>query len=220
LKVVLFGATGMIGSGVLLECLDAAEVKSVLVVGRRACGVSHPKLKEVIVADLLKLDAVPLAGCDACFFCLGVSVVGMSEADYRRVTYDLTMAVARAVVAAAPMSVFVYVTGKNTDSTEQGPAMWARVKGKTENDLMRLGFRGAYMFRPGIIQPLRGVRSSTAWYQAFYDIFGPVLSLLRRLSPNLFLTSVDMGRAMINVAARGYPKPTLEIADIHAAART
>jgi uncharacterized protein YbjT (DUF2867 family) len=219
LNVVLFGATGMIGSAVLLECLDAAEVKSVLVVGRRACDVSHPKLREAIVEDLFKLDAVSLAGCDACFFCLGVSVVGMSEPDYRRVTYDLTLSVARTVVAAAPKSVFVYVTGKNTDSTEQGPAMWARVKGKTENDLMHLGFRGAYMFRPGIIQPLRGARSSTAWYQAFYNVFGPFLTFLRWLSPSLFLTSVDMGRAMISVAARGYPKPILEIADIHAAAR-
>lgn len=218
MNVLLFGATGMIGSGVLLECLDSPKVASVLVVGRRACGVSHSKLKEVIVGDLFKLEALSLTGCDACFFCLGVSVVGMSDADYRRVTYDLTLSVARAVVTAAPKSVFVYVTGKNTDSTEKGTAMWARVKGRTENGLMRLGFRGAYMFRPGIIQPLRGVRSSTAWYQAFYNVFGPLLSLLRWLSPRIFLTSVDMGRAMINVAAAGYPKPILEIADIHIAA--
>src|SRR5690348_11765535 len=187
MKVILFGATGMVGQGVLRECLLDPGVTQVLAVGRSPSGKHDPKLKELVLPDMLQYQAVlpQLRGYDACFFCLGVSVVGMSEADYRHVTYDLTLSVARAVAAAAPKAVFVYVTGKNTDSTEQGPAMWARVKGKTENDLMRLGFRGAYMFRPGIIQPLRGVRSSTAWYQAFYNVFGPLLTLLRRLSPNL-----------------------------------
>jgi uncharacterized protein YbjT (DUF2867 family) len=217
LNVLLFGATGMVGAGALLECLDAPEVKSVLVVGRRPCGVVHPKVREVLLDDLFDIGSIgsELADRDACFFCLGVSAVGMAEGAYRRVTYDLTLTVARTLLAAAPKAVFLYVSGEGTDSTERGRAMWARVKGKTENDLRGLGFREAFMFRPGFIQPLRGVRSRTGWYQAIYTVLGPATPLLRRLAPNLVTTTVDLGRAMIRVAATGYPKRILATRDIN-----
>jgi uncharacterized protein YbjT (DUF2867 family) len=210
----------MVGTGTLLECLDDASVRSVLVVGRNPCGVRHEKVSEAVVPDLFDLGAIRprLADGDACFFCLGVSAVGLSEDGYRHVTYDLTLAVARSVLAAAPKSVFLYVSGEGTDSTERGRAMWARVKGKTENDLLALGFRAAYMFRPGFIQPRRGVRSRTGWYQAVYNVLGPAAPLLRRVAPSLVTTTVDVGRAMIRVARDGYSKPILRTRDINAVA--
>ena len=210
----------MVGAGALLECLDDASVRSVLVVGRNPCGVRHEKLSEAVVPDLFDLGAIRsrLADRDACLFCLGVTAVGLSEDAYRHVTYDLTLAVARSLLAAAPKSVFLYVSGEGTDSTERGRAMWARVKGKTENDLLGLGFRAAYMFRPGFIQPLRGVRSRTGWYQAMYNVLGPVAPFLRRVAPSLVTTTVDVGRAMIRVARDGYAKPILRTRDINAVA--
>lgn len=207
----------MVGAGVLLECLDSPEVAAVLVVGRQTCAVRHPKLTEIVRADLADLRDVQgqLAGSDACFFCLGVSSVGMAEDAYRRVTYDLTLAVARQLLAVSPQAVFVYVSGEGTDETEQSRVMWARVKGRTENDLRALGFRAAYMFRPGFIQPLRGVRSKTEWYQAIYTLIGPAASLVRRLTPRFATTTVDIGRAMIRVAVDGYPRPILRTRDIN-----
>ncbi|MEJ2186560.1 MAG: epimerase [Gemmatimonadota bacterium] len=212
MNVVLFGATGMVGSGVLLECLDDPRVASVLVVGRRSCGVTHPKLTEVLHDDFFDYSALGphLSGLDACFFCLGVSAAGMNEAEYTRLTHDLTLAAARALLDRNPDMVFCYVSGLGTDSTESGRAMWARVKGRTENALLAMPFRGAYMFRPGFIQPLRGVRSRTRLYAALYRVAGPFFPLLRRLFPRQVTTSVRVGRAMIRVAAEGYASPILE----------
>jgi len=218
MRILLFGATGMVGQGVLHECLADGDVTQVLCVGRNPSGRTHPKLHELVVADLYDYSAVEdrLAGFDACFFCLGVSSVGMSEEDYRRVTHDLTLAAARTLARLNPQMTFVYVSGAGTDSTERGSRMWARVKGATENALMRLPFRAAYMFRPGFIQPLHGVRSKTALYRAAYVIAAPVFGLLRRWRPDSVTTSVQVGRAMLAVAKRGALAPLVEMADINA----
>jgi uncharacterized protein YbjT (DUF2867 family) len=218
MKVILFGATGMIGQGVLRECLLDAGVDSVLAVGRSPTGQRHAKLREILRDDFLDYSAIEseLTGHDACFFCLGVSSVGMSEERYRHLTYDITMAAARTLAKLNPQMVFVYVTGRGTDSTERGPLMWARVKGKTENDLLKLPFKAAYMFRPAAIQPLHGIRSKTAWYQAAYAVAAPVLTLLNRIAPKYVTTTEQVGRAMIKVARDGYPRPVLESEDINA----
>jgi uncharacterized protein YbjT (DUF2867 family) len=218
MKVLLFGATGMVGQGVLRECLRDPGVTKVLSVGRRTTGQAHPKLEELVVPDMLDYGAVEaqLAGYDACFFCLGVSSVGMSEAEYRRVTYDLTLAAARVLVRLNPQMCFIYVSGAGTDSTERGPSMWARVKGETENALMRLPFRAAYMFRPGFIQPLNGVRSKTALYRWIYLLARPVFGLVRALAPDRVTTSEQVGRAMLAAARQGAPTPLVEMPDINA----
>ena len=217
MKVILFGATGMVGQGVLLECLRDGEVTQVLSVGRSATGQQHAKLTEIVHDNFLDYsDIAPqLTGFDACFFCLGVSSVGMDAERYRHLTYDITMAAANALVRLNPGMVFTYVTGRSTDSTEQGPVRWARVKGKTENDLLKLPFKAAYMFRPAGIQPLHGVRSKTAWVQAIYVVAAPLLSYLARTSPKFMTTSEKVGLAMIKVARDGYPKPVLESEDIN-----
>lgn len=219
MKAVLFGATGMVGAGVLVECLADSRVASVLVIGRRPCGVAHPKVRELVRADFFdwRDAAADLRGWDACFFCLGVSSVGMGEAAYHRVTYELTIAAAEALAAANPQLTFCYVSGEGTDGTERGRLMWARVKGKTENQLLRMPFR-AYAFRPGYIQPFKGVRSKTRLYQAFYDALGWLYPVLRRLLPRHVTTTENMGRAMIRVAAEGYGKRVLENPDINALA--
>ncbi|MBT2405209.1 MULTISPECIES: epimerase [unclassified Streptomyces] len=204
MNVILFGGTGMIGRGVLRECLRDDSVERVLAIGRTPLGVSHPKLHELVQdapSDLSALSA-ELPGYDACFFCLGVSSVGMKEEAYRRVTHDLTLAVARPLAAANPALTFVYVSGEGTDSTEQGRSMWARVKGKTENDLLKLPFQ-AYMFRPGIVQPVRGMPSKTRLYRTLYAVTAPLFPLLRRIAPNLITTTEALGRAMIAVATPG-----------------
>ena len=218
MKVILFGATGMVGQGVLRECLVDASVESVLVVGRSPTGQHHAKLHEVLHQDFTNFSAIEseLKGYDACFFCLGVSSVGMDAERYRHLSYDVTMAAAKTLVALNPGMVFTYVTGRSTDSTEQGPVRWARVKGKTENDLLKLPFKAAYMFRPAGIQPLHGVRSKTAWVQAIYVVAAPLLTLLNRVAPKYMTTSEQVGRAMIKVARDGYPKAVLESEDINA----
>jgi uncharacterized protein YbjT (DUF2867 family) len=217
MNVVIFGATGMVGEGVLRECLEDPRVQSVLVVGRSSVRLSDPKIREILHTDFLDFKPIQsqFAGCDACFFCLGVSAVGMSEDDYRRLTYDVTLAAAEAMVAVSPNMTFCYVSGEGTDSTEHGRIMWARVKGKTENDLLRMAFKAAYMFRPGYIQPLKGVRSKLRWYQAFYTALGPAYPLLRRLAPRYVTTTVNVGRAMIHVAASGYSRQILSTKDIN-----
>jgi uncharacterized protein YbjT (DUF2867 family) len=218
MKVILFGATGMVGQGVLRECLLDPDVERVLAVGRSPTGQQHAKLRELIHDNFLDYSAIAseLAGYDACFFCLGVSSVGMSEERYRHLTYDITLAAATTLAKLNPGMVFIYVTGRGTDSTEQGSLMWARVKGKTENDLLKLPFKAAYMFRPAGIQPLHGVRSKTAWVQAIYVLTSPLLSLLNRTSPQYMTNSEQVGRVMIKVAREGYPKPVLESEDINA----
>ena len=217
MKVILFGATGMVGQGVLRECLIDPGIESVVAVGRSPTGQQHPKLREILHDDFFDFSAIEsqLVGYDACFFCLGVSSVGMDEERYRHLTYDLTMAAATTLAKRNPGMVFVYVTGRGTDSTGQGRLMWARVKGKTENDLLKLPFKAAYMFRPAGIQPLHGVRSKTPWVQAIYLVTAPLLSLLARTSPQYMTTTEQVGRAMIKVARDGYPKPILESEDIN-----
>jgi uncharacterized protein YbjT (DUF2867 family) len=216
-KVILFGATGMVGQGVLRECLLASDVDNVLAIGRTATGQQHAKLQEIMRSDLFDLSPIEgqLSGLDACFFCLGVSAAGMSELDYRRVTYELTISVARTLVRLNPAMTFIYVSGAGTDSTERSRMMWARVKGKTENDLLKMPFRAAYMFRPGYIQPLHGVRTKTKWYGALYAVMGPLYPMWKRLLPKYVTTTECVGRAMLNAARHGAPKRFLENQDIN-----
>jgi len=210
----------MVGQGVLRECLIDPGVQLVKVIGRTATGVQYSKLREVVHKDSWNYSSIEmeLSGFDACFFCLGVSSVGLKEGDYERVTYGITIAAAEVCSRLNPQMTFVYVSGAGTDSSEQGRTMWARVKGKTENAPLRLPFKAAYMFRPGAIQPLHGVRSKTAMYRLLYILTTPLLSLLRRAFPDLILTTEQIGRAMLAVARNGAPKRILESKDINAIA--
>jgi uncharacterized protein YbjT (DUF2867 family) len=207
----------MVGHGVLRECLLDDEVETVLSVGRSAIGRQHAKLQELIHENFLDYSDVEsrLAGFDACFFCLGISSAGMSEERYTRVTYDLAMAAARTLARLNPGMTFIYVSGMGTDSSEHGGSMWARVKGKTENDLLKLPFKAAYMFRPAVIVPLHGIKSKTRVYQIFYTALGPLLPLLKGRFPKYVTTTEQLGRAMIQVAKNGWPKPVLENSDIN-----
>jgi uncharacterized protein YbjT (DUF2867 family) len=216
MKVILFGASGMVGQAVLRECLLDAGVEKVLSVGRVATGRQHAKLQEIVRPDLFDLSSVgeQLAGYDACFFCLGISAVGMKEADYRRITYGLTMSVAAMLVERNPAMTFIYISGNGSDSAERSRMMWARVKGKTENDLLNMRFKAAYMFRPGYIQPLHGVRSKIAWYRGFYVVLAWLYPLLK-LVPKYVTTTECVGRAMILVARNGYATRVLESSDIN-----
>jgi uncharacterized protein YbjT (DUF2867 family) len=217
MKVMIFGATGMVGQGVLRESLLDPQVDRTLAVGRRATGQRHEKLRELVVPDLFDLSAVEseLSGFDACFFCLGVSAAGLSEEHYAHLTYDLTLTIATTLARLDPLMTFIFVSGMGTDSSERGSTMWARVKGRTENALLRLPFRAAYMFRPGMIQPLHGIQSRTTWYRLFYTTTRPLLPILRALFPNAVTTTEQVGRAMLAVARDGFPKPVLETRDIN-----
>jgi uncharacterized protein YbjT (DUF2867 family) len=217
MKIVLFGATGMVGQGVLRECLLDPDVERVTAIGRSSTGQRHEKLQEIVRADPADLSGLEgeLAGCDACFFCLGVSSAGMAEQDYRRVTHDLTLVVARTLVAQSPGMTFVYVSGAGTDSTERGRSMWARVKGETENALLRLPFASACMFRPSFIQPLHGITSRTKLYRALYAVLSPLFPVLNALLPNQVTTTERVGRAMLAVAKRRAPRAVLETRDIN-----
>jgi uncharacterized protein YbjT (DUF2867 family) len=218
MNVILFGATGMVGQGVLRECLLDPEVESVLAIGRSAIEQQHEKLHEIVLKTLTDLSSVEnrLSGYDACFFCLGVSSAGMSEDDYRRVTYDLSLSVAATLARLNPAMTFIYVSGAGTDSSEHGRMMWARIKGKTENALLAMPFKAAYMFRPGYIQPMHGVRTKTKWYGTAYAIMAPLYPLLRRLFPRYVTTTEQLGRAMISVAKTSATKRVLESNDINA----
>ena len=222
MKVILFGATGMVGQGVLRECLLDPGVESVLAIGRTATGQRHEKLQEIMQGDLFGLSPIEarLSGYDACFFCLGVSAAGMTEQEYRRVTYDLTISAAETLARLNPAMTFIYVSGAGTDSTERGRMMWARVKGQTENALLRMPFKAAYMFRPAYIQPLHGIRTKTALYGALYAVMAPLYPLWKLLLPNYVTTTECLGRAMIEVARRGAPKPVLASQDIAEICRT
>jgi len=210
----------MIGQGVLRECLLDPGVERVTTIGRAATGQQHPKLREVVHTDLTDFSLIEgeLTGFDACCFCLGVSSAGMNEADYARVTYGITLAAAETLSRLNPQMTFIYVSGAGTDSSERGRVMWARVKGKTENALLRLPFRAAYMFRPGVIQPMHGIRSRTAAYRVLYTIMKPLLPVFRWTFPNLILTTEQIGRAMLAAARNGAPKQILESKDINAVA--
>jgi uncharacterized protein YbjT (DUF2867 family) len=217
MKVLLFGASGMVGQGVLRECLLDSDVARVVTVVRKPTRRRHEKLTEIVQPDLATLAAVEpqLRGFDACFFCAGVSALGMTEAEYTRVTYDLTLGVAKTLLRTSPDLTFVYVSGARTDSTEKSRMMWARVKGRTENALLSLPFRAAYMFRPGAIMPLHGIRSSTRWYNAAYAIIRPIYPLLSRVAPTMITTTEKLGKAMIAVARNGYSTHVLEMSDIN-----
>ena len=221
MKVILFGATGMVGQGALRQCLLDGRVERVLAVGRSPLGQRHAKLQELQHQNFLDFSALEpeLAGYDACLFCLGVSSAGMAEEVYRRVTFDYTLAAAKALAKVNPGMAILYVSGLGTDSTEQGRSMWARVKGQTENALLRLPFKAVYLFRPGFIQPLHGIKSKTKLYRAVYAVSGPLLPLLKRLAPNLMTTTEQLGQAMLQVAEEGYPRPILETRDINQAGR-
>jgi uncharacterized protein YbjT (DUF2867 family) len=218
MKVILFGATGMVGQGVLRECLRDPDVTLIRIVGRNASGVDHPKVRETIHPDLWNYSSIEpdLTGFDACFFCLGVSSVGMPESDYERITYGITLAAAETLVRLNPGMTFVYVSGAGTDSSEQGRVSWARVKGKTENALLALPFKAAYMFRPGVIQPLDGIQAKTASVRMFYSLTRPILPLLRRMFPAHILSTAQIGRAMLIAAGSGAPKRVLEARDLYA----
>jgi len=209
----------MVGGGALRECLEDPEVDAVLSVGRRPCGLTHAKLRELHHADLFDLGAVAeeLRGYDACFYAIGVTSAGMSEADYRRITYDLTVAVLDVLVRENPELTICFVSGAGTDASEKGRVMWARAKGAAENWVLGMGPE-AYVFRPGYIQPMKGVRSATAIYQALYTVAAPLYPILRRLFPGSVTTSVAVGRAMIHAVTRGAPKKVLETRDINALA--
>jgi uncharacterized protein YbjT (DUF2867 family) len=220
-KVLVFGATGMVGQGALRECLLDSRVEEVTTVVRAPTGQTHPKLREIVHRDLQDLSAIEdrLAGHDACFFCVGVTSAGLGEAEYRRVTCDIALAAAQALLRRSPGLTFVFVSGAGADSTEQGRVMWARVKGATENALLRLPFKAVYVFRPAVIQPRHGIRSRTGWYNAIYAVTWPLVPVIRLLAPRYVTTTEDVGRAMIEVAAHGAPRRVLENGDINAAAR-
>ncbi|MEO8660662.1 MAG: NAD-dependent epimerase/dehydratase family protein [Bryobacteraceae bacterium] len=222
MNILIFGATGMVGQGVLLECLRDPTVQLVQTIGRTPTPTEHSKHRDIVHKDLHDFTALEaqLAGFDACFFCLGVSSAGMTEADYDRVTYGITLAAAQPLARLNPLMTFIYVSGAGTDGSEKGRVMWARVKGRTENALLRLPFKAAYMFRPGVIQPVLGVISKTASYRLLYGVAKPILPLLRRAFPNYILTTQEIGRAMLTVAQHGAPKQILEAPDIRAILQT
>jgi uncharacterized protein YbjT (DUF2867 family) len=217
MKVLLFGATGMIGQGVLRECLLDSQATEILLVGRSPSGQTHPKLRELLHQDFFDFSAIEgeLSGLDACFFCLGVTSAGLTEEVYHRLTHDLTLAAARTLSGLNPGMTFIYVSGAGTDSTERGRVMWARVKGQTENALLRLPFKAVYLFRPGLIQPLHGITSSTRLYRVLYRALGPVLPLLKAVWPDSLTTTEQLGKAMIHTALQGAPKSVLETRDIN-----
>lgn len=218
IKAILTGATGMVGEGVLHECLLHEDVEAVLVVTRRPTGITHPKLREIVHPDFYYLASIEnqLTGYNACFFCLGVSSVGMKEAEYYKRTYLLTMNFATTLANRNPGMAFCYVSGAGTDSTEKGKLMWGRVKGKTENDLMKLPFKGVYNFRPGIIQPTKGMKNTLG----FYKWLGWLIPVIRLFSPRSIVRLKEIGLAMINVALRGYERHVLEVKDILALSHT
>jgi uncharacterized protein YbjT (DUF2867 family) len=216
MKILIFGATGMVGQGVLRECLLAEDVTAVTAVGRSATGARNAKLQDLVVKDMFDTASYAhnLSGYDACFFCLGVSSGGMKEPEYTRMTYDLTMVVAEALSEASPETTFIYVSGAGTDSSENGRSMWARVKGRLENSLLRLPFRAAYMFRPGMILPMHGIRSKTKSYRILYTVIKPLGPLLRWAFPRQVLTTEEVGLAMLAAARNGASKRVLETGDL------
>ena len=215
MKVILFGATGMVGQGVLRECLLDPQVEAVLTVGRTATGQQNPKLRELVHANLLDFSAIEgeLQGYDACFFCLGVTSAGTTEQEYERITYSIPVAAANALLPLNPNLTFVYVSGAGADSSGKSRTMWARVKGRAENAILAMPFQASYVVRPAFIQPLHGIRSRTRIYNAMYAVFSPLVPLLKAIAPGYFTTTEQLGRAMITLAKSGGPKRVLENRD-------
>ena len=211
-RVIITGTTGMVGEGVLHTCLNSPHIELVLVVNRKPCGVSHPKLKEIIHKDFMDLTPIEdqLAGYNTCYFCAGVSSVGEKEDEYTKITYDLTLSFAKTITRLNQSTIFTYVSGVGTDSTEKGKSMWGRVKGKTENDLLKLPFKDAYMYRPGYIQPIKGLKHTYKMYKILY----PFYPLFEKLFPKYVGTLEELGNSMINVTLNGYDKKVLECEDI------
>jgi len=218
MKAILFGGTGMVGQGVLRELLLDPDVDQVLSVVRRPSGQQNRKLRELVHRDFFDFTDVAneFRGYDACFFCLGATSVGKTEAEYSRITYDITVAAADPIARLNNRLTFVFISGQGTDSTEQGRVMWARVKGRAENALLKMPFKAAYMFRPGLIQPMHGIQSRTALYRIPYLIIAPIVPMLRRVFPQYVTTTEQLGRAMIAVAKHGWSTPVLESRDINA----
>lgn len=206
----------MVGKGILLECLDHKDISEVLVIGRSTNGMTHTKLKELIHKDFSDFASVAnqLKGYDACFYSLGISAAGLNEKQYNKITYEYTMALAKILLGHNPGMTFNYVSGEGTDSSEKGRMMWARVKGKTENDLLNFGFKQAYMFRPGAILPLRGIKSRTKSYQFLYDYFTWLVKLIKAISPNSVVSTTQIGMAMINSMTISYDKKVLRPKDM------
>ena len=219
MKIIITGATGMVGEGILLECMNLTQVTEILSVSRKPCGIANPKLKEYLVGDFLSIDIndEKLKGYDACFFCAGISSVGISEEDYRRITYDTTLHFAIACNPNPEMS-FIYVSGGGTDSSEKGRMAWARIKGKTENDLMKLPFRKVYNFRPGGIEPFLPLKPTQTYFKT-YKYLGWLFPLLKVFAPNLVITLKDLAAAMINASLIGYSKNILEMKDMKSLAK-
>lgn len=212
IKAIITGATGMVGEGVLHEALNRTDISSVVVIGRKTCGVSHPKLKEIIHADFNDISPIlnELTGFDACYFCSGVSSVGMKEDEFYRLTYTLTLNFAQKLSSVNPNMAFCYISGSGTDSTEKGKTMWARVKGKTENDLIKLPFKAVYNFRPGYMHPTEGLKNTLS----FYKYIGWLYPFMRKVFPKYVTTLQELASAMINASIRGYSKKIIEIEDI------
>ncbi len=215
IKVVITGSTGMVGKGVLLECLESPDIEKVLVINRSTIGLTHPKLIEVLLSDFSQVHEIKnhFDGYDACFHCMGISSVGMSEENYAHVTYGMTKALADSMYELNPNSVFNYVSGSGTDSSEKGRTMWARVKGRTENYILNKGFKDAYMFRPGAIIPEKGIKSKTGWYSWIYLVMTPIFPLLKKLSS--ITTTTKIGVAMIKSVTKGFDLKHLENQDIN-----
>lgn len=216
MKVIVTGTTGMVGKGVLLECLDHKDITEVLSISRRNVDIKHPKLKELIHKDFSEFDSVKeqLVGYDACYACMGVSSAGMKEDQYTRLTYDFTMSLANTLYSINPKMTYTYVSGQGTDSSEQGRSMWGRVKGKTENDLLKMGFKQAFMFRPGGIIPVKGVSPSNKFYKTLINNMTWLIKLVKRLFPNFIVDTAQIGQAMINTTIHGYSKKIINPSDI------
>ena len=216
MKVIVTGATGMVGKGVLLECLDHQDITEVLSISRRSLGLDHPKLKELIHKDFSEFSSVSeqLKGYDACYACMGVTSAGLKEEQYTRLTYDFTMALANELYRINPDMTFIYVSGQGTDSSEQGKSMWARVKGKTENDILKLGFKQAFAFRPGGIIPKKGVKPSSRFYAILLPLLVWLLYIFKLISPKMVVDSTQIGQAMINISRKGYDRKVINPEDI------
>jgi uncharacterized protein YbjT (DUF2867 family) len=216
IKAILLGATGMIGQGLLRECLANPQVESILVINRKSCNISHPRLKEIIHQEFFDLSSLSneMTGYNTCFFCLGITSAGLSEKDYHRFTFDLTLSIAKILTGINKEMSVCYISGAGADSSEKGRIMWARVKGKTENALMAMPFKKAYLFRPGFIQPLYGIKSRTKLYNALYAVFKPFYFILKHFK-GMVTNTETLAKAMINAVARGYEKSILESSDIN-----
>ncbi|MEM7104123.1 MAG: epimerase [Bacteroidota bacterium] len=217
INAIITGSTGMVGKGVLLECIEREDVDKVLVINRSSAGINNKKLTEILHDDFYDLSSIQdqLKGFNACFFCLGVTSAGMDKAKYEKITYDMTIYFAETLLALNPDMVFFYVSGSGTSTNGKSRMHWANVKGRTENKILEMGFKDAYMFRPGFIQPMKGIKSKTGWYQAIYNVLSPMYPFLRRIFPSSITNTITLGQAMINIAQNGYSKKHLENGDIN-----